>query len=182
MTTIEDFNAKSKKWSSQDKTSFEVKTIESLTYQFGLCQLINEPTDLSENSSSCIHLLFTSQPNLIVQSSVHPSLHPNCYHQTVFAKINLMISYPPPYSREVWHYTEANTDLIRRAISNFNWEKTFYKTNVTKKVSIFNETILNVLSNYIPNEILTYDDEDPPWFNSRIKSLLQGKNKLYKDF
>ena len=93
-----------------------------------------------------------------------------------------MISYPPPYSREVWHYREANTDLIRRAISNFNWEKAFYNTTVNKKVSIFNETILNVLSNYIPHETLTCDDKDPPWFNSRIKSLLQDKNKLYKDF
>ena len=93
-----------------------------------------------------------------------------------------MVSYPPPYSREVWHYREANTDLIRRAISNFNWEKAFCNTNVTKKVSIFNETILNVLSNYIPHETLTCDDKDPPWLNSRIKSLLQDKNKLYKDF
>ena len=92
-----------------------------------------------------------------------------------------MISYPPPYSREVWHYREANTDLIRRSISNFNWEKVFYNTNVTKKVSIFNESILNVLSNYIPHETSTCYDKDPPWFNSRIKSLLQDKSKLYKD-
>ena len=89
-----------------------------------------------------------------------------------------MISYPPPYSREAWHYREANTDLIRRAISNFNWEKSFCKTNVNKKLSIFNETISNVLSNYIPHETLTCNDKNPPWFNSRIKSLLQDKNKL----
>ena len=182
MTTIGDFNAKSKNWYSQDKTSFEGKTIESITSQFGLYQLINEPTHLLENSSSCIDLIFTSQPNLVVESGVHPSLHPNCHHQIVFAKFNLMISYPPPYSRDVWHYREANTDLNRRAISNFNWEKAFYNTNVTKKVSIFNETILNVLSNYIPHETLTCDDKDPSCFNSRIKSLLQDKNKLYKDF
>ena len=93
-----------------------------------------------------------------------------------------MISYPSPYSREVWHHREVNTDLIRRVISNFNWEKAFYNTNVTKKVSIFNKTILNVLSNCISHETTTCDDKDPPWFNSRIKSLLQGKNKLYKDF
>ena len=43
-------------------------------------------------------------------------------------------------------------------------------------------TILNILSRYIPHETLTYYDKDPPWFNSRIKSLLQDKNKLYKDF
>ena len=93
-----------------------------------------------------------------------------------------MTSYPPSYSREVWHYTEANTDLIRRAISNFNGENAFYNTNVNKKVSIFNETILNVLSNDIAHETLICDDKDPPWFNSWIKSLLQDKNKVYKDF
>ena len=114
--------------------------------------------------------------NLVVESGVHPSLHPNCHHQIVFAKFNLMISYPPPYSREVWHYREANTDLIRRAISNFNWEKAFYNTNATKKVSIFNKTILHGLSSNIPHEALTSDDRDPPWFNS----LLQDKGKLYK--
>ena len=46
MTKIGDFNAKSKNWYSQDKTSFEGKTIESITSQFGLYQLINEPTHL----------------------------------------------------------------------------------------------------------------------------------------
>ena len=135
-----------------------------------------------ENSSSCTDLIFTSQPNLVVESGVHPSLHSKCHHQIVFAKFKLMISYPPLYSREVWHYREANTDIIRRAVSNFNWEKIFYNTNVSKKVSIFSETILNVLSTYIPHETLICDDKEPPWFNSRIKSFLQDKNKLYKDF
>ena len=131
-----------------------------------------------ENSSSCIDLILTSQPNLVVESGVHPSLHPNCIHQIVFAKFNLNISYLPPYSREVWHYREANTGLVRRAISNFNWWKSFYNSNVTKKVSIFNQTILNVLSNYIPHEVITCDEKDPPWFDSRIISLLQDKNNF----
>ena len=37
-------------------------------------------------------------------------------------------------------------------------------------------------SNYIPHETLTCDGKDPQWFNPRIKSLLQNKNNLYKDF
>ena len=53
MTTIGDFNARSKNWYSQNKTSFEDKSIESITSQFELYQLINEPTHLLENSSLC---------------------------------------------------------------------------------------------------------------------------------
>ena len=48
MTTIEDFNANSGNWYSQDETSFEGNTIpiESKSSQFGLYSLINEPTNL----------------------------------------------------------------------------------------------------------------------------------------
>ena len=92
-----------------------------------------------------------------------------------------MISFPPPYFRKIWHYRKAKTDLIRKAISNFNWGKAFYTTNATKKLYIFHKIILNVLSNYIPHETLTYNDKDPPRFNFRIESLLQDKNKPYKD-
>ena len=76
-----DFNAKSCNWYSHDKTSIKGGTIESITSQFGLHQLINEPTPLLQNSSSCIDLIFTSKPNIVVESGVHSPLHPNCHHQ-----------------------------------------------------------------------------------------------------
>ena len=95
---------------------------------------------------------------------------------------NLKIYYPRPYLREVWHYKEANADLIKRAISNFNWEKAFSDTNINEKVSLFNKTILNILNNYIPHETIICDDKDPPWFNSRIKSLIGNKDKIRKNY
>ena len=98
----------------------------------------------------------------------------------MFAKFNLKICYPPPYLREVWHYKEANADLIKRAISNFDWEKAFSNTNINEKVSLFNKTILNILNNYMLHETIICDDKDPPWFNSRIKSLIENKNKIRK--
>ena len=120
-TIISDFNPKSCNWYSHDKTNFEDSIIESITSQFGLYQLINEPAHLLKNSSSCIDLIFTSQPNIVVESGVHPSFHPNYHHQVLFAKFDLKSYNPPPYLRKVWHYKEANADLIERAINNFIW-------------------------------------------------------------
>ena len=96
MLVIGDFNAKSKHWCSQNSTNFEGITIENVTSQFGLSQIITE-ANILESSSLCIDLIFTTQPNLVVESGVHPSLHPNCHHQIVFAKFNLQIYYTPPY-------------------------------------------------------------------------------------
>ena len=145
---IDDFNAKSKNWCSQDSSNFEGITIENVTSQFGLSQIIKEATHILESSSSCIDLIFTTLPNLVVESGVHPPLHLNCHHQIVFAKFHLQIYYPPPCPREIWHYKKVNTELIRRAITHFNWDRAFLKTNVNEKVSIFSNTIMNILSSF----------------------------------
>ena len=55
-----------------------------------------------------------------MESGTHSSLHSNCHHKIVLAKFNLSIFYPPTYERTVWYYERANTELIRRAIDQFD--------------------------------------------------------------
>ena len=105
-------NAKSQTWFKNDRTSYEVSKHDVLTWSHGPHQLINEPTLLG-SFSSCIDLIFSSQPKLVMESGVQPSLHPNFHHQLVFAKFDLSIYYPPPYERTVWYYNRVNADLIR---------------------------------------------------------------------
>ena len=111
-----DFNTKSSNWYKNDQTTYEGSKIEAMTSQFGLKQLIEKPTHILRNSSSCIDLIFTSHQSLVMESDIHPSLHSNCCHQITYAKFNLKIYYPPPYQREIWHYQKANTNQIRTAI------------------------------------------------------------------
>ena len=103
LTAIGDFNAKSSNWYNKDKTSFEGNKIENVTSQLGVNQIINELTHILTNSSSFIDLIFTCQPNMVIKSGIHSSLHSGCHYQIVFAEFNLKICYPPRYSREVWH-------------------------------------------------------------------------------
>ena len=116
VVAIGDFNVKSKSWYITIWTTANISL-------FGLQQIIKEPTHILDNSSSCIDLIFTSQPNLTIESGVYPSLHPNCHHQVVYAKFNLKIYYP---YREVWHYKDANIEIIRKAIDGFNWQEGRY--------------------------------------------------------
>ena len=85
-----DFNAKSNLWFKCDKTLYEGCKIDGTT-TFGLQQIMNKLLHIIGNSSSCIYLIFTSQPNLIMESGVHSSLHPNCHDQITYAKFNLNI-------------------------------------------------------------------------------------------
>ena len=178
-TAIGDFNAKSKNWSEGDRSTIEGSKIEFLTSQFGLSQIIKEPTNILENSCSCIDLIFTTQPNMVLESGVHHSLHQNCHHQIIFAKFNLKVYYLPPYERTIFHYSQANVEHIQQSINLFDWENVFLNTDVNAQVFIFSNTVLNILINYIPHETKICDDRDPPWMTTKIKELISQKNKLY---
>ena len=84
--------------------------LDSLVSTHGFHQLISEPTHLLQNSLSCIDLIFTDQPGLVVDSGVHPTLHENCHHKITHCKLNLKIVYPPPYKHLVWDFKRADAN------------------------------------------------------------------------
>ena len=90
-----DFNARSANSWDDDKISIEGTQLDALSSFHCLHQLIKNGTHLMENSTSCIDLIFTNQPNLVIDSGVHPSLHTNCHHQILYCKLNLHIKFPP---------------------------------------------------------------------------------------
>ena len=48
-------------------------------------------------------------------------------------------------------------------------------------IFLFNKTIKNILSNYIPHETVPCDNRDLlPWINNNIKQLIKEKNDAYR--
>ena len=107
-------------------------------------------------------------------------MHPNCHHQIVFSKVNLKIVYSPLYERLVWDYKNADSQSINKAIEMFNWEKLFQNKNIHDQLKLFNETIVNIVSNCIPDKFITCNDKDSPWLNDHIKRLVNLKNDIFK--
>ena len=68
------------------------------------------------SSLSCIDLTFTDQPNLAVDGGVHPSLHPNCHHQIIYCKFNLMMEHLSWYERLAWDYKCSNQEAVASAL------------------------------------------------------------------
>ena len=100
----------------------------------------------------------------------------------MYAKFNLKIHFPPPYEQEIWQHGQGNTELIWREVHEFNWQRAFNNLNINERVSFFNKSILNIVSNFIPHETVTCDERDRPWINTRIKNLINDKKILYKKY
>ena len=139
-----------------------------------MTQLISEPTHFRENClPSCIDLIISDQPNLVLDSGVRPSLDPTCKHQIIFCKINFKIPPPPAYNRKIWQFNKANSSLITRAISLFSWQERLDQiSDPSLQVELLNKTILNIMSNFVPNKTIRIKPSEPEWLNREIKNML----------
>ena len=49
-------------------------------------------------------------------------------------------------------------------------------------MAAFNEVLLNIFRNYVPNKYITIDAKDPVWMNDIIKSKIKANNLLFKQY
>ena len=80
-----DCNGHSQLWWHQGDINAEGREMEQLTSLLGLKQLINEPN----KNPICIDLIFTGQPNCIIESGTKPSLENLYHHQITFCCVNV---------------------------------------------------------------------------------------------
>ena len=128
------------------------------------------------DSKSCIDLTFTDQPNLIIESGVHPSLHEQCHHQIVYGKLSVSNIALPPYTRKAWFYDKADLIAIRKGMEMFAWHE--HLDSVTcpnEQVELLNKVLLNIYSNFIPNKVKTIRPCKAPWITQAIKNFLTEK-------
>ena len=111
-----------------------------------------------------------------MKSRVHSFIHPNCHHQIANAKFNLKIHYPPPYEREDGITTKQMLTTLEKQLIYF-FGKSITKSRHKRYDFLFNRTVKNIITSYIPHEIVTIA---PPWINENAKQLIIEKNEMYK--
>ena len=138
-----DLNARSPAWWCKDITTLHGTQTDSVTTTHDFKQIISDPTHILTQSLPCIDFIFTDQRNYAIECGRHPSLH-NCCHQITFCTLDLKVEYPPK---------QSNNDAIKKAIELVNWNFLFSNKSVHVQANIFNQTLMNVLSTYIPNKL-----------------------------
>ena len=121
-----------------------------------ITKLISEPTNFEPHKNpSCIDLVATDQPNIILDGGTRASLDSCCHHQIVQWKVNFRIPPPPPplpFQRKIWHFNRANLAAIKRSMTSFPWRHHLdINTHPNWQVKTFIDTFL-IMSNFIPNE------------------------------
>ena len=96
---------------------------------------------------SCIDLIFCTNKSAITNYGVDVSIFDKCHHNIIYGNINTRVPLPPTYVQEVWDYKKANIENIKKAISNFDWNKAVESLSVDEKLELLNKTLLSIFRN-----------------------------------
>ena len=100
------------------------QTISAICQQFGVTQMIVEPTYFTEHSSSIIDLIFTSNKNSILLSRVgEPFLDQHVkYHCPVYFVLNFHKNVAPAFYRHIMLFDRGDYQSLSRDIRETDWE------------------------------------------------------------
>ena len=71
---------------------------------------------------------------------------------------------------------------LEKHLIYFPGKKRLRNLDTNDLIFLFNKTIKNIISNYIPHKTVTIDDRDHPWINKNVKQLILEKNEMYKKY
>ena len=80
---------------------------------------------------------------------------------TIYGKINIPVTLPPIYVREVWDYRNAKDENIikKRYLTLF--------LTLDEKVPLLNQTLVNIFRNYIPYKKINSKYWQHPWMTNK---------------
>ena len=82
--------------------------------KYNLQNIINEPTRVTNTTSTCIDLLLTNHKSIINNSQVLPPF--NSDHSTITAEITYKTYKAQAYKKTIWKYEEADKNLIKNKL------------------------------------------------------------------
>ena len=160
-----------------------IRKVRILCQQFIFEQIIYEPTHFTENSSSLIDLILTSNRNTILLGGIgEPFLKRNIrYHCPVFYVLTFSKPLAPLYKRRVFIYDRGNYQTFSNGLVQTDWQIlkseniNTYAENITKRIT----TLTN---KHVPNRLINASKTDPAWLTTHVKKLIRKKKRLYDKY
>ena len=159
------------------------RKINDLCQHYNLSQIISEPTNFTESSSSIIDLIMVSNLNSVDVSGVgEPFLLQDIrYHCPIFCIFKFKRHVVKPFRRKIWLYEQGNYDSLRHKIHAFDW-KSICNDDVNLYAEKFTDKLLSISEECIPVKFVTIRPRDLPWMNNNIRKLMRRRNRLYKKY
>ena len=139
---------------------------------FGLCQLVDIPTRITENTTSLIDLIFC---RLTDNLQSHGTLPKIADHDGTFVSFHCSLGEPKPRAREVLDYKNLDENALINYIKNIDYDTLVFSRPVTEQAEAMTNLLVSAFHNFVPTKKVIIRPNDQPWVNSYTRLLLRKK-------
>ena len=179
-----DFNSRNSIWYNEDLTDEAGESLHQLFCAFNLEQRNHFPTNIYAGQlRSCLDLVATDIPSLHTRG-IDPL---GCSdHVTIIGNIQAHHDQEGETAvnrKEVWCWSKANIDELRRATSSTNWAEVLEAEDVSRAWETWKDKILDIAQRHIPKRIVPYHSSGQrPWMTAAIRHEIQAKHRLFREY
>ena len=151
-------------------------TAPDLFANYGLTQIIDIPTRITEDTTSLIDLFFSNNTEDIV---CHGTLPRIADHDGVLASFKLNLQIAKVKTKLVYDYQKADVDSLINYIKSFDYETSVFSHPVVLQPEKFDQILKDAFAQFVPCKHVTIRPNDQPWSSSYTRLLLRKKNRNY---
>ena len=152
---------------------------DSIVEPLNLTQIINEPTRITEKSSTCIDLIFVKNPEKVIAhgACAVPGISD---HHLIFMAYDIKKPVFKPIKVTARNFNGFDVEGFKAAAELANFENVYNVVNLDDKVTIVENTINELLDNFAPYKTFTVTKKNStPWLTDEIREVMNLRD-MYK--
>ena len=143
---------------------------------YGLTQLIDIPTRVTEHSITLIDLIYVNKPDDI---DCHGTLPQIADHDGVLISFNTKAEKESPKTKIIYDYNNADINGLIDYIKQFDFQTSVFSQPVEIQTQLYTDILADAFSKFVPSKTITLRPTDQPWCNAYTRLLLRKKNRNY---
>lgn len=136
------------------------------------------PTHFTSHSSSILDIFFVNNVAnvLFYDQLAAPGFSK---HDLLFLTYNYVMTYQD--NRITYRdFKKINYNLLNHLTDEVPWDSIYHFDSVDEQISFVQNHICSIYNRCVPEKTITIKYSQPPWFNQRIKTLIDERNFSYR--
>ena len=144
---------------------------------FGMTQLIDIPTRVTENTTSLIDLIFCQNIDNVISHGTLPKI---ADHDGTFVAFHNVLDKPKVRTRKVFDYKNMNENALIEHIKGIDFDAKVFSKPVLEQAEAMTDVLTSAFNTFVAVKSVTIRSNDQPWVNSYTRLLQRKKNRNYQ--
>ena len=177
-----DFNDRCQTWHSDHFDSDLGLQLYNLIEGFGLSQIIESPTRITDNTKSLLDLVIVDSLTVISDSGILPPIGTSD-HSVVFCRVRIPSLKQKTHKRTIWDFKRCDFASLNESLRMAPFDIGYAIFSEPEDVvHYWLELYKSTLKEFIPNKTVSIKSRDKPWITGEFKKLIRKRDRLWKRY